>query len=131
MGRLWDEFPQPQEFYCTPGTVAVTGDRTAAGTKFGPEGAVQVELFMNTMNWLIDEHFLRAKMGGGGMFSTVSLTQKGFSVLSEVPRAVAGKADSGTQKPLGALIREATVSSTVGVLAGLIQSMLQQSSGSH
>jgi hypothetical protein len=124
MARLWEEFPHPQYFNCTPIAVSVTSDHRLAGTQIGPQGQEQIPLFVHTMDWLMAEGFVRGKGNGVGGFVGVSLTTRGFSVLNEVPHSVAAKAESATAKPLGAIMREAVVSHGVGIAAGLIQVML-------
>jgi hypothetical protein len=130
MARLWDNFPNPQHFNCSPVAVTVTGDPGLAGEQFGPDGAEQVPLFRHTMNWLIAEGFLRGKANGFGTYAGISLTSMGFSVLNEVPRAVAEKSEPAAAKTLGVLMREAVVSQTVAIAGGLIQVMLHPSSHS-
>ena len=122
MARLWESFPRPSYFYSTPGgTVYVTSDRVTAGEPFGTEGHDQVELFTDSLNWLLREGFVSGVANGAGAFTNVSLTTRGFSILSEVPHSIAERA---AEKPLGSLIREAVASQGVGLFAGLIQAIL-------
>jgi hypothetical protein len=129
MARLWEEFPRPQFFYINSGTVftvLVSRDQTVAGAQIGPDGRPQVELFFDTMNWLLAEGFVNGNaqnvLGG---FTEVTLTTKGFSVLNQIPRSVASRPGAATEKSLGAQIREAAISHTASAAAGLIQRMLE------
>jgi hypothetical protein len=122
MARLWEEFPRRQHFFARPSVVMVTSDSTLAGEKFGPEG--QVQLFKDTMDWLLDEGFLRGSAhAAASTYADISLTTRGFTVLNEVPHSI-GSPPATPQKPLGALMREAGVSHGVGAIAALVQTML-------
>jgi hypothetical protein len=124
MARMWEEFPRPQWFNSNPKAVQVTRNPSIAGGPIGLEGPEQVALFTHTLNWLIDEGFASGTGNAAGAFAYVRLTTKGFSVLNQVPRSLGLKAASGSDKPLGALIREAAVKHTVEAAATLIQKML-------
>ncbi len=121
MSRLWDEFPRPMHFVTNTVVVMASADPSVAGEPFGPSG--QVQIFKDTMNWLIAENFLRATVNPAGAYAKVSLTTRGFSVLEEVPRAIASP-QVATDKPLGTLMREASINQGAAVIAGLIKIML-------
>ena len=110
MARLWDEFPRPQHFITRPSVVMASGDPLVVGEPFGPEA--QVQIFKDTINWLLAENFVRGVANAAGAYGNISLTTRGFSVLNEVPRSLSSPA--APQKPLGALMREAGVSHAVG-----------------
>lgn len=125
MARLWEEFPRPQFFMSGPGGVCVTGDSAAAGALFGPNDPPSVQLFRPTMEWLLSERYITGKANGAGHFALVALTEKGFSVLKQIPRSVGSKQPAAQNKPLGALMREAAISQGVGAAAtALLKSMI-------
>jgi hypothetical protein len=126
MARLWEEFPRPQYFNTTPSVVSVTSDARVAGTQIGPQGAPQVQLFTYTLNWLLAEGFARGTAHAAGNFTNVSLTAKGFSVLSQAPRSVAPQFAAKPEKSLGALMREAAASHVTDAAAKLIQTLLER-----
>jgi hypothetical protein len=121
MARLWVEFPQKHFFACGHDAVGVTIDQTAAPTSFGPSDPLFVQQFCPTMDWLISERFLTGKTNGAGHYALVTLTQKGFSVLNEVPRSVATAPTPN--KSLGALMREAVVSQAVRSAPALVMAL--------
>lgn len=107
MARLWEEFPRPQYFGSTPTFVHVTSDHRAKPEPIGPQGQKQVEYFTNTLNWLMREGFASGVANAAGAFANVSLTEKGFSILNQVPTALTGKGDGGELKSLGTIMRDA------------------------
>jgi hypothetical protein len=116
MARLWEEHPQPQFFMYEPGGVYVTGDPAVAGAMFGPNDRPSLRKFRPTMEWLLSERYITGKANGAGHFALVALTEKGFSVLKQIPRSVAAQS-AAQSKPLGALMREAVISHGVGAAA--------------
>lgn len=84
-----------------------------------------------TLNWLLAEEYARGIANAAGAFAAVSLTSKGFSVLNQVPNSLAIELESAAEKPLGTLMKEATVlavaSQSVGMVATLVKAMLQSS----
>jgi len=117
LGKLWEEFPRPLDFYTThPNGVRATADRASEGTPFGEALFSSSELFVQTMNWLLVEEFLRTERNGRGQYLGVSLTTKGFTVLNEAPRSLQG----GTkERPLGTIIREAVAAHAADVASKL------------
>lgn len=124
MARLWDEFPQPQYFCSSPTVVSVTSNSRQAGTPIGPQGVEQVRYFTDTLRWLIDEGFARGMARAGGDFAGVVLSRKGFSILDEVPRALASKPEAAPEKKLGTLMREVAVTQIAALAAALVERML-------
>jgi hypothetical protein len=77
------------------------------------------------MNWLIAEGFVRGKgIDGRGVYADVRLTEKGFSVLNEVPSAVAGRPEQ-KDKPLGAQMRDAAVNMGKDLVTDLVEAMFK------
>jgi hypothetical protein len=124
MARLWEEFPRQQFFSCVPGGVYVTNDSAAVGASFGPIEPGLIPLFGPTMEWLLAERYVTGKSNGAGHFALVVLTQKGCSVLKQIPRSVAPEAPVSPNKPLGALMREATITQGVGTAVALVKAMV-------
>ncbi|MDB6084380.1 MAG: hypothetical protein JWN43_2261 [Gammaproteobacteria bacterium] len=60
----------------------------------------------------------------------MSLTEKGFSVLNEVPEAVAGKPEQ-KGKSLGVQMREAAVSKGLDLAAELVKAMFKPPEAPH
>ncbi len=124
MARLWEEYPRRQFFVCGRDRVYATVDPAAAGTPFGPNDPPSVQLFCSTMDWLLADGYLTGKANGAGHYALVGLTQKGFSVLKEIPRAVVPTQSPVQNKPLGALMRELVVSQGVSAAAtALVKAM--------
>jgi hypothetical protein len=114
VARLLEEFPQPQLFVCGPGRVFVTGNHTLAGDAFGPTDPALVQKFCPTMDWLLAEGYVRGKSNGAGHYALVSLAERAMAVLGQPPRSIASP--HGSEKPLGALIREAVASKATGAV---------------
>lgn len=129
MGRLWEEFPRLLYFNSSPRGVSVTNDHRVAGVPFGLTGPDQVQLFTNTLSWLLAEEYARGTANAAGAFAAVTLTAKGFSILNQVPNSVATKPEIAAEKPLGTLMKEAAVSAvasqSIGMVATLVKAMLQ------
>jgi len=122
LGKLWEEFPRPLDFYITfPSGVRVTSDRTREGMPLGDGLFSNSDLFIPTMDWLTAEGFVRAEGNGAGQYAQVSLTAKGFTVLNETPRSVKGVTQ---KKSLGALIGEAIAARAVDTMSKLLSEML-------
>ena len=124
MARLWDEFPRQQFFSCGPGGVYVTNDSAVAGASFGPSERGLTPLFSPTMEWLLAERYVAGKANGAGHFALIVLTQKGCSVLKQIPRSVAPEAAVSPNKPLGVLMREATIAQGVATAVTLVKAMV-------
>jgi len=127
--RLWEEFPHPQFFSVHRDGVHVSRDFRVLGESFGPTDRESVEDFAPSMNWLISEHYLRSGRSGplDGHFPLVELTERGFSILSEVPTSIAS--EEGSTKPLGTRMSEAVVSQAPQlVLSQLIKSLFGHAS---
>jgi hypothetical protein len=124
MAQLWEEFPVSQRFDAPRDIVAFKAQREhAGGQPIEPGDLPPVELFTPTMNWLISEGFVRGKgLDGRGVYADVRLTEKGFSILNEVPSAVAGR-PTQKDKPLGAQMREAAVSMGKDLVIDLVKQM--------
>jgi predicted ATPase len=77
------------------------------------------------MEWLLAERYITGKSNGAGHFALIVLTQKGFSVLKEIPRSVVHEPSVLQNKSLGALMRAATIEKSVGVvLETLVKAMI-------
>jgi hypothetical protein len=77
------------------------------------------------MEWLLAERYVTGASNGAGHFALVVLTQKGFSVLKQIPRSVAPEPSVRQNKPLGALMRDAMIEKGVGaVVEALFKAMI-------
>lgn len=107
----------------------MTIDHRVAGVPFGLMGPDQVQLFTDTLYWLLAEEYARGTANAAGAFAAVSLTAKGCAVLNQAPNSVAAKLESAAEKPLGTLMKEASVSGvasqSIGMVATLVKAMLQ------
>jgi hypothetical protein len=72
-----------------------------AGASFGPTEPALASLFRPTMEWLLGERYVTGKTNGAGHFALIALTEKGCSVLRQIPRSVAPEPSVPQNKPLG------------------------------
>lgn len=126
MARLWETFPHPQYFDAGRSLVSVRSVPAARGAPFGPEQSPeQSVLFTSTMDWLINEGFVRGTGLGLGAFAKVVLTTRGFTILRDTPHSISGNVQSTESKrSLGTAVRDAVEKRAIESVAGLISALL-------
>jgi hypothetical protein len=122
MARMWERFPRKQFFACEHDRVYATENPAAAPMPFGPseQQSSLVQQFCPTMDWLMAQGYLKGKTNHAGHYAMISLQERSFSVLNQIPRSIAPTLTPKAQKSLGALMRDAVVSKGTESLAGTL-----------